>query len=234
MRLQEYEDQMKELIQVDRNDPKIWELLQEMSYEFFRRKHLMKTNEMNKEASLFMAEDLYTQIINGRDFYHILGYMGLGYHTAIRSYNKFNKHEVIDTKDDYRLGDAIISMFASSQNEGVYRQTMDIDFIKYLPKFIDDVLEKSKYDRYSSDFINAKISICLSFIKNTFVKYNLKKEEVDYVKFLYQNIGMRLRDELSYNIEPNELGSLSILQIYTLDNYVDKTNNTDFYEEGSI
>lgn len=224
MRLQEYEDQIRDMWKNDRNNPELWELLKLFCYEFFRRKHLMNTEEANHEASEILAEEFYTKLMKGEEIYHLLGYTGLCYHSAIRTYRKMNVHEVIDVVSNPQLEEAIVSMSASNINEGIYRKALDLDFINYLPKFIEQILENSYYEVDSANYLNAKLSIYLSFIKGTFVKYNISNEELDYVKMLYQNVQNRIKKELTYNCEIDYLSNLSPLQIYTLDTYVDGDN----------
>jgi len=216
-RLIEIENNIKKLIEEDINNPKVYDEIFNLSHKFLMRKKLLSSAESAEEVAHIMAEDLYMKILSGNPIHSWLGYINKYYHGAIRTWRRMCGSEIIDTTDDLPLQDAIISM-STTDTTLEYEKVLDSAYIDSIVSVVDFVLNESRYNEYTHDYVFGRMSILISLCRGYFVDYNLNTDEIPYTRFLYNKIkllilkGIKRDNCLSHN------GSLTLLQLYTLSN----------------
>lgn len=220
MRLVDIEKDIKNLIEEDINNPEVYNKIEELSYLFLMRNHLMSTGKSAADVAQLIASDLYLKICNGKEIISWIGYINRSYHAYIREYNKINKSEVINTEGDYDLETGIINMSMSSTASNVieFNRVIDNEYFDNLPKIVDGIMKKSKYREFTGDYNNARLSIVLSLSAGKFINYGMSTAESMYVRMLYS----LTKDKILHNINEGKdnryTGGLTLMQLFTLSN----------------
>lgn len=225
-RLVTIEQDLKELIAKDKNDPKVYEKLFELIYKFFLRNKIVWSYDVAKEISHTMAEDLYLRILNPEKP-PITSWIGYIYHSWLTYVVQYQKstNQIIDALNNIDLEESILRMIsASSMDNDDINMIYTKDYLKSIPKIIDDVLDKSHFYKYTKPYIDAKASLLLSIAQGTYVPYNLNEIDSRYVRVLYRALCERIVSE----IRPDSTNDLGSVQFYLLD------SNNDIDYEGSF
>lgn len=191
MRLTDYEVEIKNRISQNREDPEIYNLLQELSYRFLLRKKVCKSLKDAEDISYVIAGDTFMKIRDGETYSYILGYLERIYKGYIR--------------DHYQNSTDVISLDSSDRAHDIFGwSTAMYDFNKldnkiYLERFdsiIDEVMEDScKYKIGSTSYLNLKLSLVLSLIRDQVSPFHLSSEETFYLRLIIPNVYARIKDD---------------------------------------
>ena len=80
MRLITIENNIKQMIIDDINNPDLYNEIYKLSYYYLMRRKLLSTAEYASEVAHIMAEDLYMKILSGDTIHSWLGYISKYYH----------------------------------------------------------------------------------------------------------------------------------------------------------
>jgi len=214
------ESELKRLVAEDVKNPEIYNKIFELSKSFIIRGKYVSNFTNVVDIATIIAEELYLKIYNGGKIDYWVAYIGKTMPAYIRIWKKLYGSEIIDTEDNFEMSNAILSMSFSNNNN--YSSVTDYDFINYLPNIINNVLNEIKYYKDTKPYLNIRLSLLLSFIKGDFVSYNLSDIESSYARFVFSVVKEIIKDNLrENNVIDNDLGELSILQLYTLENSKD-------------
>lgn len=221
-RLVDIEKDIKRLIEENGvEDERIYTKIFELSYFFLRRNKLMSTPKEAEDVAYTIAEELYLKIYNGGEIYSWIGYINRSYQAFIRVINNMNRSEIIDTSSDYELREAIVSMSTSNNNNESQRRTLDKIYFESLPLVIDNVMNRSIYDKYTSNYLNSKLSILLSLQSGNFISYNQEeiKDEM-YTRMLYVKVKDKIVEAVAlYTREDDDNSNLmNLFNLSILDN----------------
>lgn len=180
MRLVEYEQKIKDLVKEDRSNPEIYKLLQEMIYMFLRRKHIGNNPGDTEEVSYTFAGDLFMKISSGEEIIYYLGYLERKYKEYFKEYcdvTRFNEpyDPSLDDKKVVNLDDQLRP----------FDQTLNRVYLSNIYLIIDKIFdEKCKYRYNSYIFINLKVSLILSLLRDEITPFHLNSEQTEYLKIL--------------------------------------------------
>lgn len=179
MRLIEYEQKVKELIKTDKNNPEIYNLLQEMIYIFLCRKKIGTITE-KKDVSYTFAGDVYMSILSGVDITYFLGYFEKKYKEYFKEYYRNTRfNEPYDPSyDEIKLNKLLVS----STEE--FNKIIDKVDLSNINKIIDKVFSSCKYNKNSKFYLNLKLSLVLSLIRNDISSFHLNHELDEYLRLL--------------------------------------------------
>ena len=220
IRLVDIEKKIKLLIAEDIENPEVYTTIYDLSFRFLRRKSLMNSYSDAEEVAHIMAEELYLKVYRGGTITSWIGYINRSYHAYIRIWKKMNGSELIDTSNDYELEKAIVYMNSSIRTMSEYQEAMDNVYFESIPKAVDYIMSKSKYNEDTLEYMNSKLSILLSLCSNKFISYNQRIEDEMYTRILY----VATKDHIakSINVETSETGELNggltMMQLFTLSN----------------
>lgn len=221
-RLVTIENEIKEMIAANNCGSELFEKIYELVYKFFLRNKVFYDYTLSKEVSFSIAEDLYMRLFdpNKTQITSWIGYINRCYLGYVVQYRKAIS-EIIETKENVDMEMAVVRMIsASSIDNDSIDQIFASDYLRSLPKIIDDVLDNSHFYKYTKEYIDAKVSLLLSVARDRFVSYNLSDIDSRYLRVLYRV----LCDRLVYEMGSDNTDSLSPVQFYLLD----CNNDTDF------
>ena len=219
MRLITIENNIKQMIIDDINNPELYNEIYKLSYYYLMRRKLLSTAEYASEVAHIMAEDLYMKILSGDTIHSWLGYISKYYHGAIRTWRKMCASEVIEAEDNVDLQNAIINMSISNGNYNEhYDKILDNIYIESITSIVDFILQNSRYMEYTDEYLSAKLTILISLIRGRFIKYNLSSAEVNYTRLLYNKVKYTILNNVVNNSHGNEHSNLTLLQLYTISN----------------
>lgn len=180
MRLYEYEQRIKLLVESSPQDPKIYEYLQRMIFMFLRRKAVGDDEKDVEDISFTIAGDLWMRIIDGERFSRYLGYINKIYHDYFRGYyidKKYN--EPYDPSYDMKV------IGGEIDNPRRFQEIINKIYLERIESVIDDFFESGcKYAYGSRAWINLKLSLTLSLYRQTLVNYHLTSDQFAYLKIL--------------------------------------------------
>ena len=198
MRLIEYEQTIKDLVKKDRNNPEIYSLLQEMILMFLRRKKSPGGPQEVEEVSYTMAGDIYLKIINGEDINYFLGYFDKKYKEYFKDYYESGRYT---EPYDPSINDKEVLRRSSGSQE--FSKVINKLYLKDIGKIVDKVMEKScKYKYQSKEYLNLKLSLMISILRNTKFEFHLNQEQSFYLKLLIVAFYEEVKKEgLGFNCE---------------------------------
>lgn len=180
MKLYEYEQRIKSLIEEDPQDPQIYEDLQRMIYMFLRRKGAGNNEKDVEDVSFTIAGDLWMRIIEGERFTFYIGYLSKIYHDYFKGYyidKRYN--EPYDPSYDMRVIGGEIN------NPKRFQEVIDKIYLEQIESVINGFFESGcKYRKGTRAWINLKLSLTLSLYRQTIVNYHLEPDQFAYLKIL--------------------------------------------------
>lgn len=224
-RLINIENEIKRLIEIDKTDPKVFEKIQELVYKFLLRNKVFPNYDIAKEVSYTISEYMYMKTLDDtkNPICAWIGYINKIYPSYVREY--YNKQtEIIDTSGNRDLETAVVRMISgSTMDDDSINQIYARDYIKSVPKIIEEILDRSHFYRYTPEYLNARVSLLLSVVNDKFVGYNLNEVDAAYTKLLYKVLCSRLVNEM----RSDEQEHFGLVQFFLLD-----CNNDRDYEGG--
>lgn len=223
MRLVDIEKEIKHLIETDPNNEDIFNRIYDLAYLYFKRTKYVNSDEESKGVALICAEDIYMKYLRGTPIYSYIGYINKAKILYVKTYRKMTESEIFDTRDDYRLREAIEEIAYSSAD--AYKKYMEIDFedsLNSIPYYVDKILKEScRYRVDSSEYLNIKISICMTLAVGEITTLFLPNNLDGYFKLMLKHVKDRLLEEIYQdNVDYVEslINNISLLQDYTLEN----------------
>lgn len=218
MRLVDAEKRLESLIDANINDPNVFiEILK--LYKYFIRYRWGFKEQLIEEIATKLAEDTYIRILNGK---HIEDW--LGYIEACRPYcffyaKKICSSQIIDTQSDDELDQVLKSIGGINVDDGsaIYKEINCLSFIDNLSDIIDKILSQSNYFDFTSQHLNAKLSLTLSLCNKDFISYNQEESDRMYTNMLYHKLKDWVQKELHSDMD-NFTNNLTLLQLYNLSN----------------
>ena len=188
MNLIEYEQTIKGLVKENKSNPDIYNYLQEMTLLFLRRKKPLDSSQYLLDVSYTIAGDIFLKIIDGADMTYYLGYLERIYRDYLREEKAylsktFPFEEVYEHTEIPELIIPPISL-KDAANE---------IYLKKINQVIERIMKKCcKYRQRSKEYLNLKLSLVLSILRDTRTYFHLEEEQIVYLDFLL----VRLYDEL--------------------------------------
>lgn len=188
MNLIEYEQTIKGLVKENKSNPDIYNYLQEMTLLFLRRKKPLDSSQYLLDVSYTIAGDIFLKIIDGADMTYYLGYLERIYRDYLREEKAylsktFPFEEIYEHTEIPELIIPPISL-KDAANE---------IYLKKINQVIERIMKKCcKYRQRSKEYLNLKLSLVLSILRDTRTYFHLEEEQVVYLDFLL----VRLYDEL--------------------------------------
>lgn len=185
MRLTEYETTIKSKIQQNPNDPSIYEDLQKMILIFLTRKKACKSINDYKDISYLLAGDMYLNIINGTRYNYYLGYLEKVYLRYVLQYYADNfEPDIVHIEDPIDL--EYLMDYTSNPQE--YDEVCDKCYIERIHTVVDQVmLQSCKYDPNTAAYLNLKLSLVISLLRDAPCYYHLLPEHQFYLNMIIKN-----------------------------------------------
>lgn len=218
MRLVEIEDQIKDLIKEDINNPEIYRKIWDLVYFWLKRNKKMSYDNEAREVADIMAEDLYLKVYMGKPVYSWLGYIAISYISYIKMWRKENTTEIIDTRESPEIAETLIEMSSASNisSQKNYDLILSEVYINEISKVIDSVLEDSRVKPYTKDWLNSRITLLLSLGRGKFVPYRLSEGTSQYCRMLLVKIKDKIHKDLATTMK-NYTSNMTPLQLFTLE-----------------
>lgn len=179
MKLVSEEQNIKEMIKHDRNNPEIYNRLQKMIYIFLHRKKSPGTRQEIEEVSYTMAGDIFLKIVNGVEINYLLGYFERWYKGYFRQYYEPEKYDV--PYDPSKI-DLSLRTYEGSQK---YDEIVSKEYLRNISLVVNDVMERVCKYRYNSPaYINLKLSLLVTLRRGTIFSFHLTEEQTQYLKIL--------------------------------------------------
>lgn len=219
MRLVEMENELKELIEKDVNNPEIYNKIYKLSEYYLNWRKLLTNSTEVEEVATIMAEDLYMKVYKGGYIKSWIGYMRLYCKAAIRVWRKMTSSEIIDVSNDLELAESIVTMSTTYPKSFEDEKIIDEIYFDNIPQVIDTIMQRiSRYPKYTKAYMNCKLCILLSINVGRFISYNLDKETRSYARLIYNVILDNILKDFKFNNVKKSDNSLSLLQMYAIEN----------------
>ena len=205
------------MISEDVENPEIYNKIYDLAYFWLKRNRKMSYDSDAREVAEFIAEDLYLKAYKGKPVYSWLGYISISYISYIKAWRKSNRSEIIDIVERPDVAEKLLDMCVSKDTECNYNNIISDVYINQINNIIDNVLEKSRIEVFSSVWLNCKISLQLSLQKGSFISYRLSEGDSNYCNMLYKKLYNKIYNDLRINVK-NYTTDLSPLQLFTLEN----------------
>lgn len=180
MRLYEYEQSIKDMVDENPQNPKIYEYLQQMIYMFLRRKNVGGSERDIEEVSFSIAGDIWIKILSGERYNRYIGYLNKTYHDYFRDYYIDKKYsEPYDPSYDMKV------IGGEIDNPQRFLEVIDKLYLEQIELIVDDFFESGcKYTYGSRAWVNLKLSLVLSMYRQELVNYHLTSDQFAYLKIL--------------------------------------------------
>lgn len=185
MKLKEYESLIKKQFEENRYNEEIYVNLQKMIEMFLRRKKVCNCSKDYEDMSYIMAGDLYLKFINEEKTPdYLLGYLAKAYQNYAHEYYDENSGALgqipVEEIRTTVLSPNSYSYEVNCVNSKVYLQE--------IVRVIDEIMMNScKYDPNSVAFMNLKLSLILTVLKEELTPFHLNQEQVFYLNLIYIN-----------------------------------------------
>lgn len=180
MRLIECESLIKEKVKANREDPEIYNLLQQMIITFLMRKKACNSYRDYDDLSYVIAGDLFLKIIAGNEINYYLGYLEKAYRKYVQEYYKEYHSGILSFEDAIDSEESVYGRRSSRD----FAYARDRVYLEDCSLVINDVLDSSKYDPDHPAFNNLKMSLILSVLKGSEVYFRLEEDQKFYLKLL--------------------------------------------------
>lgn len=215
-RLVDIENNIKKLISEDINNPEIYNQIYDLVYFWLKRNKKMSYDQDAKEVAQMMAEDLYLKAYNGKPVYSWLGYISISYIAYIKAWRKDSRSEIIDAIERPDVAEKLVEMCVSKDTSNSYNTVLSDVYIDQINNVIDNILEDSRIEVFSSKCLNYKASLQLSLQRGKFVSYRLSEGDINYCSMLYKKLYNKIYEDLTVGIK-NYTSNLTPLQLFTLE-----------------
>lgn len=194
MRLTEYETTIKSKIQQNPNDQTIYEDLQKMILIFLTRKKACKSANDYEDISYLLAGDMYLSIINGTRYNYYLGYLEKVYLRYVLQYYADNfEPDIVHIEDPTDL--EYLMDYTSNPQE--YNEICDKCYIENIKTIVDQIMIQScKYDSDTTAYLNLKLSLVVSLIRDTPTYYHLLPEHQFYLNMIIKNFQSKILSDI--------------------------------------
>ena len=189
-RFYEKEDYIKELISKDRTDGEIYSNLRELIIAYLAKKKCCNNKREIQELSHDIATEMYFNIADGADYYHILGWLEKNHKRYVNDY-LVSQREIIDA-------DVSDEMVYNTTSES-FHLILNKVYLSEISKVIDETMRNCRYRKGTPKYNNLRLSLTLSLLRNKNVNYHLEKEDINYLPVLISDFKMRvIRDKVEY------------------------------------
>lgn len=218
MRLIEIEDQIKDMIKEDVKNPEIYYKIWDLAYFWLKRNKKMSYDNEAREVADLIAEDLYLKVYMGKPVYSWIGYIAISYISYIKMWRKENTTEIIDTRESPEVAETLIEMSTSSNisSQANYDLILSEVYLNEMSEVINSVLEESRINIDTKDWLNARITLLLSLERGEYIPYRLTEENSQYCRMLLTKIKDKIHKDLTVNFK-NYTSNLTPLQLFTLE-----------------
>lgn len=209
------EKAIKELQYNDPTNPELFTELLNFCEHFMRWKKWQFPQHFLEEIATDLAEQMFFRIQTKGPIDNLNGYVQACRKYCFRVYYQTYRTDITvveNSEEERRLLSSICDM---TDGTDMFKQINCVNIIESIPNIINEILEHSKYFPDTKEYLNAKLSLCLSLSSNHFISYNQDEREKMYTNMLYRKLYDRLKKELE-SITEYYLGDLSLLQLYTL------------------
>lgn len=214
MRLVTMEQNIKDMLAENPDNPKIYERIHFLCKCFLMRNKLLNTEEDSDLVANLMATDMY---MKRSDIISWIGYINSWYHNYIYIWKRDYQPRIIDcTGKHSNLEEAIIRMGSASSidNPDISNICMR-SVIEGIPRLIDRALEASTFYPDTKEYLNAKISLTLSIANSRFVSFNQTEEDENYTRMLYRI----LMDAIISDLYSEEDKSFNVIKNFALESF---------------
>ena len=228
MRLVDLENQIKQMVAENPNNPDVFNKLYDLIYVHLKRTKYVNTDDESRNVALLFAEDLYMRILDGFPLQSYLGYIFKVRIKYVKMYRKMYESEVFDINENSLLRETMFELFGNSGT--THRDYMEIDMydsIDSLISLIDEILEHScMYESYTSEYLNIRTSIVMSLITGEETKLFVDERLENYFRLMLVRVKEGILEEL-YKNNVDHVASLidtiSLLQENTFEELVEDT-----------
>lgn len=215
------ENDIKKLVAADKKDPRVFTRIQELVYKYLLRNRVFPGYDTAREASYDIAEYLYLRLLEGHEIQSWIGYIKKIYPGFYTSYMN-RQTEIIDTSNDIDLANAVVRMIsASTMDDDSIDQIYVREYLRSIPKIVEETLRESHFFAYTPEYLNARLSLLLSIAQDKYVSYNLNEADSAYVKLLYKVLCTRIMHE----IKSDKKEHIEPVQFYLLDTNENESSN---------
>lgn len=185
MRLNDREKQLIKYIDINGvKDPKVYDLIYDLSYRFLRYKKSINNENDIVGISNIIAEELYLKVYNGKKIYKWLSYIDKYKYTAYSIWSSLTGREIIDTDGDLQLYYVMRSISTSSYAT-IDKDIDNRDYIENISNTLDTILYNTRYNPISIEYMNLKVDIMLSLIKGEYIEYFNNGKQNNYNRLVY-------------------------------------------------
>lgn len=191
MKLYEYESKIRDQIENDINNPELFLDIQRVTGYFLRRKKACHCARDYTEIACHIAEDVYMDLLDGKRFDHLYGYLNRIYRTYVIQYYKDYGPDVISFDENIKLKDIV-------QDPAAYMNNYLNNRIYLLE--IGNVVEQTMLDscKYVSDskaYLNLKVSLLLTTLRGDTSYFHLDEAQSFYLNIIKVNFYNQIRKE---------------------------------------
>ena len=217
MRLTKMEQYIKDMLEEDPDNPKIYDRIYVLCKCFFMRNKLLNTEEDSDIVANLMATDMYMKRL---EIHSWCGYISYYYHDYIRIWKRDYQPKIFDcTGTRSYLEEPIVQMSYGSaiDNPDISNICMR-SVIEGIPRMIDRALDASTYYPDTKEYLNARISLMLSVANSRFISFNQTEEDENYTRMLYRI----LMDEIISELYSEEDKSFNVIKNFALESFKDQ------------
>ena len=196
MKQKDIEARLSKLQDENPQDPEIYELLVQLTANMLRSQNWLLADIDFDNVSHDVAADLYMYVYTQK--YHIEFWRAMAYRLIkfchVKKQRKIAMTQVFDTYNDPTRRELIFKTCTSYTNS--YEKEAAVAenkaYLSDIRLVIEEVLNNSKFNKSSSDYLNLYTSVCLSLLKGEDTYYHLNEGLHPYVRILVESVKQKI------------------------------------------
>lgn len=192
----ECEEELQTLINKNRNDSKICQLLHDITFNYLY--NVLKPGSHLYDYEMIawdLAADIFLRIRNGANIQYFTNYIARTLNIYyLRQYEHENWSVIIDTTKDYDLEKGIQTGCVGIR-ENEYSKIENILTGIYFSQFesiLTDIMKTTKFPFNSKERLNIQLSVLLTLIHNKLTYFRIEESSKPYINLIISQIKNKL------------------------------------------
>jgi hypothetical protein len=205
MKQKDIEKRLNYLQETDRTSPEIYELLVELTSNMLKSQNWLLNPIDFDNVSHDVAAELYMKVADGTytiKFWKAMAYRLIKF-TYVKKQRKVSMTQVFDTERDPIRKEMIYQSCASCINDNEKDMIISENkaFLLDMRLIIEEVMNNSKFNPNSSEYLGLYTSVVLSLLHNEDKYFHVSDNLKPYVHILSQQVKSKIADSGMFNTD---------------------------------
>ena len=205
MKQKDIEKRLNELQDTDRTNPEIYELLVELTGNMLKSQNWLLSPIDFDNVTHDVAAELYMKVADGTytiKFWKAMAYRLIKF-TYVKKQRKIAMTQIFDTEHDPIRKEMIYQTCASCINDNEKDMIIAENkaFLSDIKQVILSVLNNSKFNSNSSEYLGLYASVCLTLLYNEDKYFHVSDSIKPYVHILAQQVKSQIADSGMFSMD---------------------------------